>query len=76
MDKELRGKVLQNSVWSSIAGMVPWGVREFYKLGILKRLAVAGVIFCAVDYSLMHPYFMKYLEQCRTVAQKQIGRLT
>lgn len=76
MEKELRTKVLQNSVWASIAGMVPWGVREFYRLGILKRLGIAGVIFCGVDYALMHPHFMKYISSCRELARKHIHKLT
>jgi hypothetical protein len=74
-EKELRSLIVQKSVYSSIVSMTPFAIREFHRLKIMKRLLVAGGLFVGVDYLLMRKDFNQYIEECRKVAQRQIGKL-
>lgn len=74
-EKLLKSKVMENSVYSGLASLLPWAVREFHKLKTLKKLLGVALIFCGVDYCLMHPHFQDYIKECRRVAQRQIGKL-
>jgi hypothetical protein len=55
--------------------MLPFAVREFHRLKLLRRLVIAGIVFCGVDYLLMHNHFKDYIAECRKAAQRQIGKL-
>jgi hypothetical protein len=61
-EKELRTKVMENSVYSGFASLIPWAIREFHRLRTLKKVLGVAVIFCSVDYCLMHSHFQDYIK--------------
>ena len=66
---ELKVKILQSSIGSSVVSMVPFAVREFHrKRPLLKFLTVAG-LFVGINYAQMRPYFNEYIEECGRVAR-------
>lgn len=61
-EKELRTKVMENSIYSGFASLLPWAIREFHRLKTIKKVLGVAVIFCGVDYCLMHPHFKDYIK--------------
>ena len=75
MEKELRVKILQSSVGSSVVSLLPFAIREFHRARpIVKFMTVAG-LFVGANYAQMRNSFKEYINECERVAQRHIGKL-
>lgn len=75
MEKELRVKILQSSVGSSVVSLLPFAIREFHSARpMVKFITVAG-IFVSANYAQMRDSFEDYINECGKVAQRHIGQL-
>ena len=72
---ELKVKILESSVGSSVVSLVPFAVREFHRMRPLVKLVTVGGLFVGANYAQMRTYFKEYVEECGRVAQSNIGKL-
>jgi hypothetical protein len=56
-ERNLKIKIVQNSIPATIAALLPFAVREFHGWRFVGRFMTVGVIFCGVDGLLMRPDF-------------------
>jgi hypothetical protein len=75
MEKELRVKILQSSVGSSVVSLLPFAIREFHKARPVVKLVTVAGLFVGVNYTQMRGSFEEYIRECGRVAQKHIGKL-
>jgi hypothetical protein len=68
-------KILESSVGSSIFSLLPFAVREFHRMRPLVKVATVAGLFLGANYAQMRTYFAEYIEECRKVAQINIGKL-
>jgi hypothetical protein len=74
-EKQMKVKIVQSSVGSSVVSLVPFAVREFHKVKTMSKLLAVVVLFGGANYLQMRPYFSEYIVECGKVAQGNIGRL-
>ncbi len=71
----LKTKIGENSVWSAVGALLPYGVREYHRLKTMVKVGTGLLIFCGINYYLMSTYFKDYIGECRKLAQKNISKL-
>ena len=71
----MKKKIVENSIYSSMVSLLPFAVREFHKVKTGKKIVSLLLIFGGTNYALMWQYFSGYIQECRSVVQKNISRL-
>jgi len=74
-ERVMKTKIVENSVYSSLVAMLPFAVREFHRVKSGPKILTVLAIFGSANYLLMRGYFEGYVEECRRVAQRNIGKL-
>lgn len=74
-ERQMKTKIVESSVGSTIVSLLPFAVREFHRLKFLTKVGGVALLFVGTNYMQMRPYFEEYIEECRKVVQKNIAQL-